>query len=106
MMYVAIYSTFASLSDAKKLAHQLAEKKLVACVNLIPKVTSIYHWKNEVLEDEEVIFWCKTREEHVETIQHLFDQSHPYELPAFIVYPIHDGSPKYLQWITEETEAK
>ncbi|MHA2110847.1 MAG: divalent-cation tolerance protein CutA [Candidatus Hodarchaeales archaeon] len=104
MMYVAIYSTFASLSDAKKLAHQLVEKKLVACVNLIPKVTSIYRWNNQVQEEEEVIFWCKTQEEHVEPIQDIFDQYHPYELPAFSVYPIHTGSAKYLQWISEETK--
>ena len=102
-MYVAIYSTFASMSDAKKLAHQLAEKKLVACVNLIPKVISIYRWKNEVQEDEEVIFWCKTQEKHVEHIKEMFDQYHAYELPALAVYPIHTGSANYLQWITEET---
>jgi periplasmic divalent cation tolerance protein len=103
-MYVAIYSTFSSLSDAKKLGHQLVKKKLVACVNLIPKVTSIYSWNNEIHEEKEVILWCKTQEVHVEQIQDIFDRYHPYNLPAFAVYPIHTGSAKYLQWITEVTK--
>lgn len=103
MMYVSIYSTVASLSDGKTLAHQLVEKKLVACVNLIPKVISIYRWDKEITEDEEVILWCKTQKAHVERIQDVFDQYHPYDLPAFVVYPIHSGNAKYLQWIAEET---
>lgn len=100
-MYVAIYTTISSLEDAKHLGHLLVEKKLVACVNIIPNILSIYHWKGQVEEEPEIILWCKTQEALIQKVKSEILKSHPYELPAFAVYPIHSGSEEYLQWIDE-----
>lgn len=102
-MYVALYTTVSNLEDAKHLAHLLVKKKLVACVNLIPKVLSIYSWNGQIEEENEVILWCKTQKHLLDKIQVEIQNSHPYELPAFAVYHIEAGSEEYLKWITEET---
>lgn len=103
-MYIAIYTTFDSPEEAKKFAHLLLEKKFAACVNLISDVQSIYRWKGKIEEANEIILWCKTQDFLVEEIQSMIQESHSYELPAFVVYPIHSGSEKYLKWIADETQ--
>ncbi len=103
-MFVAIYTTFDNIEEAKRIARILVNEKLVACVNLLPNIVSIYPWEEKIEESEEVIMWCKTRDEKVENIKKVIENYHSYDLPAFIVYPIKTGSEAYLQWITDETK--
>ncbi len=103
-MYVAIYTTFDILDEAKGFARILLEKKLAACVNLITNVHSVYRWKGKIEEETEIILWCKTQDFLIEEIQTMIQESHSYDLPAFVVYPIHSGSEKYLKWISDETQ--
>ena len=103
-MFVAIYTTFDSLKEAKAFGRLLVEKKLAACVNLIHDVNSIYRWKGEIEETTEIILWCKTQDFLIEKIQSVIQKSYPYSLPAFVVYPIHSGSEAYLKWISDETQ--
>lgn len=103
-MFVAVYTAFESLSQAKTLARHLLDQKLIACANLIPNVHSIYPWEGKIEEAEEIILWCKTQDFLIEKIQSVIQESHPYDLPAFAVYPIHSGSEPYLKWISDETQ--
>ncbi len=80
------------------------EKKLAACVNIIPEVTSIYRWKGKVVEESEIIMWIKTRKSLIEKIKKLLNEVHSYELPAFVVYNINSGSQEYLRWLNSETQ--
>jgi periplasmic divalent cation tolerance protein len=89
-MFVAIYSTFDNIVEAKRISRKLIAEKLVACVNLVPNVVSI--------------MWCKTCEEKVEKIKSVIEKHHSYDVPAFVVYPIKTGSEAYLQWIIDETK--
>ena len=104
-MFVAIYTTFCSLDEAKAFGRLLIEKKLAACVNLIHDVHSIYRWKGKIEETTEIILWGKTQDFLIEKIQAMIQESHPYDLPALVVYPIHFGNEAYLKWISEETQA-
>ncbi|MFX0170948.1 MAG: divalent-cation tolerance protein CutA [Candidatus Hodarchaeota archaeon] len=102
-MYVAVYTTVSTIDEAKKIGYNLVQKKLVACVNIIPNVQSIYRWKGKIEEDSEVILWCKTHESLIKDIKLIIQETHPYDLPAFVIYPIHSGSKSYLKWIDDET---
>lgn len=77
---------------------------LAACVNIIPNVVSIYEWKDEIHEDQEVIVWIKTKKASVKHIEKKFKEYHPYEVPAFIVYEMHSGSKEFLLWIDQQTK--
>ncbi|MHA2244803.1 MAG: divalent-cation tolerance protein CutA [Candidatus Hodarchaeales archaeon] len=103
-MFVALYTTFESFDEAKAFGRLLIEKKLAACVNLFPDVHSIYRWKGEIEETTEIILWGKTQDFLIEKIKTIIQKSHPYSLPAFVVYPIHSGSEEYLNWISDETQ--
>jgi periplasmic divalent cation tolerance protein len=94
-------STFSNAESARAVARMLVESGLVACANVVPCVHSLYLWKGNVEENDEVLVIFKmtsTRwDEFVEKLREL----HPYELPEIIRLNISGGLPDYLRWITE-----
>ena len=102
-MFVAIYTTFPDQEKAKEFGRLLVERRLSACVNIIPNITSIYRWNGKIEEDQEFIVWIKTQEVLIEQVRKKLMQVHPYEIPAFAVYKIQEGSEDYLRWIKTET---
>ncbi len=97
--YQLFYGTCPDMACAKRLARALLDKKLVACVNLVPGICSLYHWQGEVEEDEEVIFLAKASSNSWEEAARLFAKLHPYDEPVFVAYDIANGLPGYLKWI-------
>ena len=88
----------------ENIARLLVEKRLAACVNLIPDVTSVYRWKDEVVTDQEVQLLIKTSTPMFTDIQQLIRQQHPYELPEIIAVRLDEGFPQYLEWIAREVQ--
>lgn len=101
--YVVALTT-CPMKISEELARTLVEKRACACVNIIPKVTSIYHWKNEIVEDNESILIMKTEAKYVEKLWESLKQEHPYDVPEYVVLPIEWGSQDYLAWITENVK--
>ena len=96
--------TAPDLETARKLARILVTQKIAACVNLSPGLVSVYSWKENLHEDEEVLLMVKTRERLLEEqLIPLIHEFHPYELPEIISLSISGGSHAYLNWIREET---
>lgn len=87
---------------AQSLARQLLERRLVACVNLVPQVTSMYWWEGKIQEDSEVLLIAKTRAERVEELKRVVPELHPYDVPELVVLPVEDGLPAYLSWVKTE----
>ncbi|MGY5871244.1 MAG: divalent-cation tolerance protein CutA [Candidatus Thorarchaeota archaeon] len=84
---------------SEELAGSLVEERVCACVNIVSSVTSIYHWKDEIVTDEESLLIMKTQEDHKEALWEAIKKKHPYEVPEFVVLPIKWGSLDYLNWI-------
>jgi periplasmic divalent cation tolerance protein len=84
---------------AKKIARGLVESKLAACVNVIPKITSIYEWQGKIEEDTEVMMMIKTRTSRLEDLTKYVKDNHPYDVPEVISSKIDQGNPAYLKWI-------
>jgi periplasmic divalent cation tolerance protein len=96
-----ILTTASSTEEARKLANALVEKRLAACVNILPKIDSIYRWKDKVEESQEFLLLIKTTQSAVEKVRDAIQELHSYELPECIVLPIETGSEDYLKWIDE-----
>ncbi len=103
MTYCIIQSTTASEEEAKTIAKQLVEKKLIACCSIIPKITSIYTWQGKINEDNEALMIMKTKAELYSKVEKEIKKLHSYEVPEIICIPINSGSKKYLNWIDEQT---
>jgi periplasmic divalent cation tolerance protein len=93
-------------ADLAGFARTFVEERLAACVNLLPAMTSIYRWKEDVQTDPEHQVFIKTTRENVPAVQARLRDLHPYDVPEFIVLPIVEGSDAYLGWIRESTAAR
>lgn len=103
-MYHVIFCTCPSDVIAKLIATTLVSEKLAACVNIIPKVTSVYQWNDQVMCDDEVKLVIKSTAKLFSLIELKINELHPYETPEIIAMNIQQGNKEYLQWIEESTK--
>jgi periplasmic divalent cation tolerance protein len=103
MEYILIITTANSMENASKIAHALLNERLVACVNVVPKIQSIYSWKNKVVEDKEIMMVMKTKAILFEKVKEKILGLHQYTTPEIISLEIKEGSEDYLNWIDKET---
>jgi periplasmic divalent cation tolerance protein len=101
--YIQVQTTVASLQEARDLAGRILEKRLAACVQILPCV-SMYHWQGKVEDDTEQLCLMKTRQELFAQLRAELEEVHPYEVPEIIVLSITDASPAYLAWLDSELE--
>lgn len=99
-----LYSTYPDLDTARAAARLVVDQKLAACVNIYPKMTSIYMWQGKMEEAAEYSAFFKTRRSLVDQAIRALWSIHTYELPCFVVLPIEGGSSDYLAWAREQTE--
>ena len=102
MSVVIVISTFPDADTAARVARTLVEERLAACVNLVPSVRSIYRWRGELCDDQEVMAVCKTSSATALTMRTRLVELHPAELPEVIELDVTSGHPKYLEWILGE----
>lgn len=102
-MLTIIYTTLNNLETAETLATQAVQEKLSACVNIIPKVTSIYTWENKIEKSAECILLFKTSLNNKNKLMTWLEKNHPYETPAIIVFNS-DASLNFYKFIEENTQ--
>ena len=95
--------TTSPAKEAEVLARKLVEAKACACVNIVERVRSIYWWKGEIEDEQESILLIKAEKQNRDELWKTIEDNHSYDVPEFIVLPIADGSPDYLQWISSST---
>ena len=102
---VVAFSTVARVEDAEHIAHELVERRLAACVNILPGVTSVYRWKGQVEKDQELLLVIKTARPRLEALRKAVLALHPYEVPELVALAVEDGHPPYLDWLRESVES-
>ncbi len=101
--YVIVLTTLPADADGAGFGRKIVEERLAACVNLLPVMESIFRWEGVVEQDNERQVIIKTSRERVAALWDRIRELHPYEVPEFVVLPIHDGSDAYLRWLGEST---
>ncbi|MBF0561847.1 MAG: divalent-cation tolerance protein CutA [Alphaproteobacteria bacterium] len=103
MTYSLIYITAASQDESLTISRTLVNERLVACVNILGGIKSVYWWEDKVVEEAEVSLLVKTKTSLVESVIARIKALHSYSCPCVIALPILAGNPAFLTWIGNET---
>ncbi|MCA1943880.1 MAG: divalent-cation tolerance protein CutA [Desulfovibrio sp.] len=98
-----LYITAPSMDEARSLGRRLLERRLCACVNMLPGMHAMYWWQDAIEESEEVVMLCKTTMGKVQSCIEAVRELHSYDIPCVVALPILAGNPDFLQWIEDET---
>lgn len=101
---VFVYTTYPSVVEAERAGRALVERRLAACVNILPGMVSLYWWQGAVERGDEVVMIIKTRATLTETVRAAVKEMHSYATPAILVLPIETVDPDYHAWLMAETE--
>jgi periplasmic divalent cation tolerance protein len=104
--YVVIFVTVPNKDVGVELARYLVGNRLVACVNVVDGLRSIYYWEGRVEEDDEALLIIKSRKDRLDDIIKAVREKHPYKVPEIIALPIIGGLRDYLAWIDEVVGTK
>ena len=83
------------------LGRTLVDEHLAACVNVVPRLTSVYLWEGRREETAEALLLIKTRPEGYAALQRRILELHPYSVPEVLGLPVAEGAPAYVQWVRE-----
>ena len=100
---VFVYTTYPSLVEAEKAGRALVERRLCACVNILPGMVSHYWWNGALQRGEEVVMLVKTRASLSEQVSAAVKEMHSYSTAAILVIPIESVEQTYLKWLLAET---
>ena len=94
-----VFCTCPNVAVAEGIASALVETGTAACVNLIPGLTSIYHWQGRVETSEETLLMIKTTAAAYPSLEGRIREMHPYEVPEILAIDASAGLPAYLEWV-------
>jgi periplasmic divalent cation tolerance protein len=99
-----VLTTCASREEAQRVAHELVQRRLAACVNIVPQIESVYRWQGKVEAATEWLILIKTTAAAFDRLRQALLELHSYDVPECIQINIEDGSAKYLDWIAESVK--
>ena len=101
---ILVYTTYPSLVEAEQAGRALVERRLCACVNILPGMVSYYWWQGAIERGDEVVMIIKTRSSLAERVRGSVKEMHSYSTPAILVLPVESVDSSYLEWLLAGTE--
>lgn len=101
MKPVIVLTTVGPDFDAHSLAHALVDLRFAACVNIVPRIESVYRWEGKVTQDAEQLLIIKTMDDRLGPLREELLHRHPYSVPEFVVVPVAETSDAYGAWLLE-----
>src|SRR6266498_2482939 len=96
---IVVLMTAASSNEANRIAEVLVDKRLAACVQILPEIQSVYRWKDKVERESEVLLLAKTTCARFDELDRAVREIHSYENPEIVALPITAASEPYLRWL-------
>jgi len=101
---IVVFSACSTEEEARQIARKLIEMNLAACVNIAPRVRSLYRWKGVIEEAEECLLVIKSSRDLFDRLRIELEKAHTYEIPEVVALPVVAGAPNYLNWMEKELE--
>ena len=101
--YLMAMTTTDGREDAERLAHDLVERRLAACVQVLGPISSTYRWRGAIETADEWLCLIKTTAARFDALAAHIDTNHGYETPELTAVPIDHGSTAYLGWVSSAT---
>jgi periplasmic divalent cation tolerance protein len=97
--FVVVFCTCRDRDEAARLAHAVVDRRLAACVNILPAIESVYRWQEKVESETECLLLIKTTEDRFSALRDAIHELHSYDTPEVLALPVAAGGEKYLAWI-------
>lgn len=102
--HIVLFITASNSEEAHKIAKVLLNQRKVACVNIVPRVSSLFWWQDKLDSAQESLLIVKTKTSLLPEIINLVKGVHSYEVPEIIALPIVGGNQDYLEWLDKEVK--
>ena len=94
-----VYVTFPSSAEARRVGRIIVEERLAKCVNIIPRMESLFIWKGKLERERECILIAKTSEGNYPKLERRIKQLHSYEVPCIVALKVARGSKEFIEWV-------
>lgn len=98
---IVVFMTAPTADEARRIASELVERQLAACVQILPEIESVYRWKDEVQREKETLILAKTTAPHFDELEKAVRALHSYETPEIVAVPMSQVSEPYRAWMAE-----
>src|SRR5437764_8101612 len=99
MSIVSVYAVFADAEEAERIGRIMIEERLVACVNILGSIRSIYRWQGAVQTADEIAAIFKTDHEQADALIERVSTLHSYDVPCVVSWPVEKVVPQYANWV-------
>lgn len=96
---ILVLNTCSSEDEAERLARLLVDRRLAACVSIVPRIRSVYRWKGAVESTEEWLLLIKSSRPQFAQLRAAVEGAHSYQVPELLALPVVDGAASYLEWM-------
>ncbi len=101
-LFALVITTCGDRAEARAIADLLVEKRLAACVQMLP-IESVYTWEGATQSAQEILLLCKIKHADYAEVEAAIRAAHSYEVPEIVEVAIEQGSAAYLSWISAVT---
>ena len=96
---IVVFMTAGSADEARRIANELVERQLAACVQILPEIESVYRWKDEIEREKEILILAKTTAARFDALEKAVRAIHSYETPEIVAVPMSQVSETYRAWL-------
>jgi periplasmic divalent cation tolerance protein len=98
---IVVFMTAANADEARRIANELVERQLAACVQILPQIESVYRWNGEVQRDTEILILAKTTAAQFDDLEKAVREIHSYDTPEIVAIPMTRVSEPYRAWLAD-----
>lgn len=93
-------------AEASSVVRGLVERRVIACGNILPGLTSIYRWDGRIVEEREAMVWMETTQRRLPALRAAVADTHPYEVPKLLVLSPEDFDDGFGAWVRQAVHAQ